>query len=174
MQTKSIKMLFALSAVSALCLSVGEATANNQVFLPVSICQYEGTGFNIYGNAYIYGSNGSVVCGIGQDQALDTNDDVRVYFHDDSTGTLSCYGYEVDEDHSNIIYSGSRYGCATAGGCANSPDPSPGYAGSNYLTLADIRHGGGTYSTVLTCVVPGGGIGSPTPSEIKSIVLTEQ
>lgn len=162
-------------ASAALFTSVGIALAADQTFLPAAVCQ---AGSNI-----LFGSNGGatsealsgfagyVSCGIGTNQALDTNDDIRVYFDDVNNlnqQNFGCGTMEVDEDWSSIITGGTRYGCGTAGGCAADPGV---FTGANYLTITDIRHGG-AYSTWLLCTFPH--VLNGASSTMKSIWLDEQ
>jgi len=175
MTKRTTRLLATSLAAAALLASVGIALAADQTFLPAAACQSGGDVlFGTNGGASseeMSGFSGYVSCGIGTNQALDTNDDLRVYF-DDVNNTnqqnFGCGTMEIDEDWSTIIAGGTRYGCATAGGCAADPGV---FTGANYLTITDIRHGG-AYSTWLLCTLPhllGG-----ASSTLKTIWLDEQ
>lgn len=137
------------------------ALAADQTILPAAACiptqPYAQTGFASYGEAYSYNRTEYewIACGLGQNQATDTNDDIRVYFADnnvDGSGdnNVLCYAYEVDEDNSSVVYAGSKYGCATSGGCTSDPGS---YQGNNYIDFADVTHGG-EYRASLFCRLP--------------------
>jgi hypothetical protein len=164
------------ASYAAILLFVGTAMGADQTLLPVNTCQItansSNSGFNTYGAAYTLSTFGSsVTCGIGQDNLLDTNDDLNIYFDDnnaESGANFVCYAYEVDEDWSSVVYVGQKYGCSTAGGCATDPGV---YAAESYINLADAQHGG-AYSVALTCLIPKNGANGT--SLLKSIVLDEQ
>ncbi|MEZ4226687.1 MAG: hypothetical protein R3B13_37410 [Polyangiaceae bacterium] len=167
-----MKHVLALAAITA-SLS-GSARAADQTLLVSGTCQASneyGDVFFAAGAAFATWENdtGYITCGVGQDNALDTNDDVLVYYNDLSGAeNVRCYMYEVARDHSTIVYVGALYGCSTAGGCAADPGT---FASAGYLRFVDVQHGG-DYSASLLCGIPAAENGYN--SSIRSIVVDEQ
>lgn len=169
----------ALLIQMAVVLGATSARSANQTLLPAAVCApaqaNSAVGFAGLGEAYGYSTTYgvSLLCGVGQDQSLDTNDDVRIYFDDEnvaSTQNFVCYGFETDADHSSLVYSGVRYGCSSAGGCTSSPGV---YAGENYITFADLQNGG-DYRASVGCVIPAWDAPSGNFSVVRSLYIEEQ
>ena len=170
-----------LSAMLVLLLGfVAVTSANTQAFAPAAACHFLSF---INWDSGIWGTYGEfrngddvasaeVTCGFGQDQALDTNDDVRVYYDDNNDGSqpddnIWCYASEVDNSWGTLTTSADRYGCSTTGGCTTSPGI---FAAAGRIEFADISHGGDMFSTVV-CWVPHRDAAS---SVIQSLYLIEQ
>lgn len=154
------------------------ALADHQLFSPAQICSAansanDDVNFDIYGQLYNTSTTLTwyAICGLGQDQGLDTNDDIVVRFSDANAGSgsnLGCGAIEFNDDWSTLSFTAEKIGCSTAGGCA--PPATSTYSGDNYILLSDIRHGG-AYTTSLYCYIPPKqGINS---SVIRNILLYE-
>jgi hypothetical protein len=114
-----------------------------------------------------------ISCGIGQDTAWDTNDDVYVYFNDrssDAGQSIWCETREVNSDFSTIIYVGVKYACSTGGGCTT--DPGGAYTGESWLTFANIQHGA-DFSTNVFCAIARVNSSSQS-SYVKTLYLDAQ
>lgn len=155
----------------------GSAFAADQTLLPSSVCQPSSPYGNVffgYGNAYATYEydDGEVTCGIGQDNANDTNDDLYIYY-DDNNGdnaagaNFHCRAYSVHRNYSTIVYEGAWYGCSTTGGCASDPG---GSTSSGYIRFADVTHGS-DYSVAVSCSIPYPVSGTYSP--LYSIRLVE-
>lgn len=146
--------------VALTSLASAGAMAADQTFLASSICQPAseyGNVFFAYGAAfaaYEY-DDGAIVCGVGQDNADDTNDDLYVYYDDNNGNSgagvnFQCDAYSVKRDYTTIVFEGTLYGCGTAGGCGSDPGV---FASSGYVQFVDVWHGS-DYSVALNCTIP--------------------
>jgi hypothetical protein len=170
-----IQRFFIATAIlaSTLLLSLA-ASATDQAWPPATICQAQLDSvvrYHPYGEVANWtGDTAYIVCSVGQDQALDTNDDVLIYYGDQnptSSQNIGCYSNELADDYSTIISNGAKYSCSTVGGCTSS---SSSFQGDGYIRLLDIQHGG-SYFTAVNCWIPPF---SSDPSTITAITLDEQ
>lgn len=164
------------SAILAGALYAIPASANHQLFTPSQICTPESSStpffFNSLGQFYNMStsSSGGLLCGLGQDQAADSNDDIVIQFTDNndvSGGNVICGATEFSDDYVTISFTSNKEGCATAGGCSVT---SSQYVGDNYIVLDNILHGG-AYTTSLSCSVPP--IRAGSGSYIENVLLYE-
>ncbi len=149
----------AFRAATAALLFAVSASGTDQGFPAVQICQEDYNAVNLrfdrYG--YVYNSSstatGYLSCGVGQDQALDTDDDVLVFYSDANAGNfrnVKCDSIELADDYSTVINNPEVYGCSTIGGCSTQQS---NYVGSGHIRLVNVRHGG-SYFTVVYCEIP--------------------
>ena len=153
------------------------AFAGSQMFLGTEACTKTDTSpyFSDEGNA----TNSStslaytVFCGITQDKAQETDDDLRVYYWDPNSavgvGTnVICRAQSINADYSSIVFAGDKYGCSTVGGCTSDPGA---YLASGYIEFLNITTGG-AYATEAQCLIPVFG-GTGVPGVIWSLRLLD-
>lgn len=173
------KFAIAASTATTILLSTLVAGAESQAFAPAEVCvpasrddnsvvfTNEGAAIN---NSFTPGDGQEITCGVGQNKASDTNDDLWIYFGDadsswGNTAGVGCDATEMADDASTVVFRGSRYGCATNGGCTGS---APNYwTGENFIRFTDIHHGG-TYFTTVACSIP------DNWSYISALTIVEQ
>jgi hypothetical protein len=158
--TQVFRFISLVAAQMLLFGFVAVSSAENQTFAPVAVCQFtrfadEGK-FGAWGEAYTESTQNrpTIACAVGQDQTLDTNDSLRVYYDDfnnNSYDNFVCEVREVTKDWGTINYAGPRHGCSTAGGCQG--DGPASYVGPGYILFENIRHGGSWFS-VVECTIP--------------------
>jgi hypothetical protein len=178
----------------ALVMGIGvlaREAAASQTFLAVNACQAsEGDAsirFNLNGGVYnnqVGSIWATVICGLSQAQAVDQNDDIRVFFNDTNgnissdpnvnmRNDFSCGAFEVADDWSTLLFVGQKLGCSTPGGCASFTPPVNGFTGENFIAFTDIQQGG-AFSAMIACNIPAkAGTGLPNPV-LKSLFLLKQ
>ncbi|MEZ4226689.1 MAG: hypothetical protein R3B13_37420 [Polyangiaceae bacterium] len=172
---KPMHRIVMIAGFHATVLAAGWSLAADQILLPDDSCtRYWGGNSAIefagYGQAINVATDGTdhgIDCAVGQDQALDTNDDILVYFDDNNSTSgknIVCQVLEVDEDWSSVVYVDTKYGCGTTGGCTTDPGV---FAAEGYLSFADVSHGG-AYQAEIFCLIPS------NLSEIRTIAIDEQ
>ncbi|WP_437317417.1 hypothetical protein [Sorangium sp. So ce385] len=169
------KLSLATAAAAMVALTSVPASAGDESFAPAAACSPEDGSMVLQYDPYGAVKNmhttvhAWVTCAVGQDNSLDTNDDLWVYYEDKglvsgAAGDFLCTAYEVADDWSTVVWADTKYGCSTAGGCASSPGS---WTGAGYVRINDISHGG-TYFTSVSCSIPIG------KSYITALTIDEQ
>lgn len=157
-----------LASVTAIALSSLIAHAADQSWPAFVVCAHDlngSLGVDGTGIKNTSGSTRNIVCSVGQDNGVDSNDDVLVYYNETSTTAAMVCGVGVyASDHSTQTLGDYKWACSSAGGCAGAPANS--FTGAGYIRLGDIWHGTGWISTV-SC-------STPNNSTVRSLTLDEQ
>src|SRR5688572_15568889 len=117
---KKLTILRATSMGAALVLTSLFASAADEAFSPAAVCNVQpGSGILFGSQGQLQNSsagNQTAVCGIGQEQIGDQNDDVIVHYHDGGQGNLNCSVVENTANWDWVLNGDSKWGCSTPGG----------------------------------------------------------
>jgi hypothetical protein len=163
--TLASKLILTASMATAIMLSTLEANATDQGFPAIVACYPGEPSQHIVASVGGQLMNNSpnneaqwIQCGVGQDSAFDSNDDLLVFYEDADSGPAGadgvyCFAEGIADDWSTSVSFGTVGACSTAGGCSGWGTSS--WTGTGYLRFSNIWHGG-TYFTDITCSIPEG------------------